>query len=80
MVGFFNAFELTGDQKYLGLSIAGWDFIKQYLKAPNGEWYWGVYADYSTMNSGDKVGIWKCPYHNGRACIELIKRLSNLEY
>jgi mannobiose 2-epimerase len=26
----------------------------------------------------DKAGIWKCPYHNSRACLELIKRISQL--
>ena len=27
------------------------------------------------MEKEDKVGIWKCPYHNGRACLEIIKRI-----
>jgi len=27
----------------------------------------------------DKVGIWKCPYHNGGACLELIKRIKFFE-
>jgi mannobiose 2-epimerase len=26
----------------------------------------------------DKVGIWKCPYHNSRDCIELIKRIDGI--
>lgn len=75
MVGFFNAWQITGDQKYLDYSIRSWDFIKQHIKDnQHGEWYWGVYDDYTTMEK-DKAGFWKCPYHNSRACLEIIKRL-----
>lgn len=77
MVGFFNAWQITRDKKYLDFSLGSWDFVKKHIKAPNGEWYWGINEDYTLMSSEDKVGIWKCPYHNGRACIELIKRISH---
>jgi mannobiose 2-epimerase len=43
-----------------------------------GEWYWGVNEDYTPMDEEDKVGIWKCPYHNSRACIEIIKRTNSI--
>jgi mannobiose 2-epimerase len=76
MVGFFNAFQLTNDQKFMDHSLNSWHFIRKYIKAPNGEWYWGIHENYTSMSSEDKVGIWKCPYHNGRACIELIKRVN----
>jgi mannobiose 2-epimerase len=79
MVGFFNAWQLTGDQHFLQRSIGSWRFVQQYIiDRENGEWYWGVYEDHSVMQQEDKAGLWKCPYHNGRACIELIRRIQLL--
>jgi len=75
MVGFFNAWQLTGEEKYLRYSLQSWDFVKRYIKDTiNGEWYWGVYADYSVM-SKEKAGFWKCSYHSSRACMEVSKRI-----
>ena len=77
MVGFFNAWEITKDEKYLKQSIKTWEFVKEHLLDKKlGEWYWGVKEDLSPMPNADKVGIWKCPYHNSRACIEIINRIN----
>lgn len=74
MVGFFNAYQLTGNSNYLTKSISSWSFIKSNLKDhKNGEWFWGIYPDGKLMKE-NKAGFWKCPYHNGRACLEIIKR------
>jgi cellobiose epimerase len=79
MIGFFNAWQNTGQEKFLSQSLQSWRFVKEYIHDKNcGEWYWGVNEDYSPMNGEDKVGIWKCPYHNSRACIEIIKRINSL--
>jgi mannobiose 2-epimerase len=76
MIGFMNAYEITGDERYLEHSYHSWQFVKRYLKdKKGGEWFWGVNADYSVMPDQDKAGFWKCPYHNSRACMELIQRL-----
>jgi mannobiose 2-epimerase len=76
MIGFFNAWQITGDEKYLNYSTNAWKFTQQYiLDKEGGEWVWGVNEDYSVMNEEDKVGIWKCPYHNSRACIEIMRRI-----
>jgi cellobiose epimerase len=75
MVGFFNAWQVSGQERYLHSAMNSWGFIKAHIRDRElGEWVWGVYADYSVMTEKDKVGIWKCPYHNGRACIEIMKR------
>ena len=77
LIGFYNAYQLTGDEKYLDLVLKNWDFTKKYiLDKQNGEWFWGVYRDYSLIEK-DKAGFWKCPYHNSRACLELIQRIKD---
>jgi mannobiose 2-epimerase len=77
MIGFFNAYQLTGNENYLGIVLENWEFIKKYiLDQQNGEWFWGVYKDYSLIPK-DKAGFWKCPYHNSRACLELISRIKD---
>jgi len=76
MVGFFNAWQISGNEKYLEASVNSWAFVKdKILDTVNGEWFWGIKQDDNPMRSEDKVGIWKCPYHNSRACIEIIKRI-----
>jgi mannobiose 2-epimerase len=76
MVGFFNAGHITGKDEYINASVNNWDFVKEHiLDKDGGEWVWGIDADGNLMPNEDKVGIWKCPYHNSRACIELIKRI-----
>jgi len=78
MVGFFNAWQLSADEQYLQQSLNNWNFVKMYLKdQTNGEWFWGVNENLKPMDEV-KAGFWKCPYHNGRACIELIKRIAKL--
>jgi mannobiose 2-epimerase len=78
MVGFMNAFLHSQDEKYLYHSLEIWAFIKKHLKSPEGEWWWGVDAQENRMPDQDKAGLWKCPYHNSRACLEVEVRISRL--
>lgn len=74
MVGFVNAWQVSQDEKYLQQAFKTWNFIKHYLIDKNiGEWFWGIDAGYAKLKE-DRVGIWKCPYHNSRACLELSRR------
>jgi mannobiose 2-epimerase len=76
MVGFYNAFQLTKHAQFLDAVKNTWTFIqKNLIDTQQGEWVWGRYEDGSLMEAEDKVG-WKCPYHNARACMELIKRIT----
>lgn len=76
LVGFYNAWQLSRDEHYLNMVLKGWKFIKsKILDKTHGEWYWGINGAGKVMRAEDKVGIWKCPYHNSRACIEIIRRV-----
>lgn len=76
MVGFFNAWQVSGNQLWLDRSVRSWNFVKEYIKDPQyGEWFWGVLSDHRPMPGQDKAGFWKCPYHNSRACLEIIRRI-----
>ena len=73
VVGYLNAFELTGDEKYLNISVNAWNFIDRYfIDRKNGGWFSSVTPE--GAGRGDKAGHWICPYHNGRMCLEVIER------
>ncbi len=75
VVGFFNAYQLTGKSHFLEKSINSWEFIKKHLiDYQNGEWYGGVKPD-GTKVGKDKITFWKCPYHNSRMCLEIWHRI-----
>lgn len=79
MVGFFNTWEITGDFSWLLKSIKSWEFVDQHLKdVKNGEWFWGL-DEKGDLIKEDKAGFWKCPYHNARACMEVISRIKRVE-
>ncbi|NGZ75330.1 AGE family epimerase/isomerase [Saccharibacillus alkalitolerans] len=80
MVGFYNAYELTGDAAYREAAARSWAFIRDYLVDREfGEWYWSVSNDRTPNRKEPKVSAWKCPYHNGRACLEMLARLERTE-
>lgn len=77
VVGFYNAWQLTGRPEDLQASQDCWKYIRDHLiDRENGEWFWSVRADGTVNRDDDKAGFWKCPYHNGRMCMELIERNS----
>ncbi|QNE42413.1 N-acyl-D-glucosamine 2-epimerase (plasmid) [Hymenobacter sp. NBH84] len=79
MVGFLNAFELTNEEQFYDYFLSVWKFTQQHLiDHEHGEWRWGINADHTVMPGQDKAGLWKCPYHNSRACLEILKRLANM--
>lgn len=80
VVGYMNLFQHFNDKEALQKAIACWDFIRKYLiDRENGEWYWSIRADGTVNREDDKVGFWKCPYHNGRMCMEVLMRLCLVE-
>ena len=81
VVGFYNAFQKDpGQEEAQGFAQAAadiFDFIRQKLVDPRcGEWYESIRPDGSADLERGMVHEWKCPYHNGRMCIELYRRLA----
>jgi len=76
MVGYFNAYQLSGDPEFLVRSRNSWTFIHNYICDWIGqEWFWSVDKEGNPQTEKEKAGFWKCPYHNGRACLEMIRRI-----
>jgi mannobiose 2-epimerase len=75
IIGFINAWELSKNAKYLVAAGRVWDFIKAHMRHPSGEWWWLINNTYEPDETQDLVGEWKCPYHNTRCCIEIMKRV-----
>ncbi|ESQ77761.1 AGE family epimerase/isomerase [Asticcacaulis sp. AC402] len=74
LVGFVNAWQLTSDGRFLEAAEQLWRYLKaQYGAGSGDEWTW--YGADAARPPVYKAGVWKCPYHNGRAMIELDKRL-----
>lgn len=73
-VGFLNAYQISGDPRFAAASLRSWNFIENILvDRKNGEWFALVAPDGTRY--GVKAGFWKCPYHDSRACMELLDRL-----
>jgi len=53
--------------------------VKNHFISPYGEWYGHLNdkgeLNKTSKNSADLVGPWKCPYHNGRMCLEMLNML-----
>jgi cellobiose epimerase len=80
LVGFLFAYTESRQQKYLTAAENSWEFIKQYqIDKENGEWFWLSSIDKPQVTPYYKVGFWKCPYHNGRAMMEAINFLTQLQ-
>ncbi|MCB0026398.1 MAG: AGE family epimerase/isomerase [Anaerolineales bacterium] len=91
LVGFMNGFELTGQPRYWDNVRLSWQFIDQHvIDHERGEWFTKVNrlgVPFLVEPAGDpspyyrndwKVDPWKCPYHNGRACMEMIRRIDSV--
>lgn len=77
IVGFINGYQHDKNHpEYLEAASAIWEFVKAYLIDPRegSEWYWLVDKAGKPCSEKPIAGPWKCPYHNGRMCMEVIRR------
>lgn len=76
VVGHFNLFRLFGSREDLEKALATWTFIRSRLiDREHGEWFWSVDDAGVPDKKDDKAGFWKCPYHNGRMCMQILEWL-----
>ena len=75
VVGHINLYQHFGDTEALDTAARCWEFIKtKLIDREQGEWHWSLLPDGTVNRRDDKAGFWKCPYHNGRMCMEVIER------
>ncbi len=77
VIGFLNGYALAPEHtEYLEAAKNEWKFIKEHVvdKRPGSEWFWDVNSKGEAVSGKPIVEPWKCPYHNGRMCLEVIKR------
>lgn len=75
VVGLVNAALRGGDRDMMGRAEAAWAFIERaMIDRERGDWFEAVDADGRPLPGRVKVGPWKEPYHQGRACLEIIRR------
>ena len=73
VVGYLNAYKLTGNEEFLLNALNCWKYIKENLvDKVNGEWFWSIKENGDVNRKDDKAGFWKCPYHNARMCLEVM--------
>lgn len=77
VTGFVNAAEKhPEEEKWLDAAADVWDYIQENLidRREGSEWFWSV-DENGVPDEKPIVEPWKCPYHNGRMCIEVIRRI-----
>lgn len=78
VVGFLNGYQKQGKKEYLEAAKDIWNYIRDYMidKRQGSEWFSGLDKDRNPIEE-PIVEPWKCPYHNGRMCLEVIRRLKD---
>ncbi|MBU3877901.1 AGE family epimerase/isomerase [Faecalicatena sp. AGMB00832] len=79
VVGFLNGYQKSPEKtEYLKAAQDIWAYIREYLidGRKGSEWYWAVDQDKRPLKK-PIVEPWKCPYHNGRMCFEVIRRMQD---
>lgn len=82
VIGFLNGWQKDPSRtEYLEAAKSEWQFIKEHVmdKRQGSEWFWEVDQSGKPYEGRPIVEPWKCPYHNGRMCFEVIRRLEGKE-
>jgi mannobiose 2-epimerase len=78
MVGFYNAYQLTGEVEFAQAAYRCWTYIQaNMIDRTHGGWFKQLHRDGTPDNAIYKAGPWECPYHHSRACFEMLARLDS---
>jgi mannobiose 2-epimerase len=78
VVGFYNAFQLSGEARFMHAAHRCWSYIQnRVIDRTHGDWYKRLQRDGTPDHSIYKAGPWECPYHHARACLEMLARLDH---
>jgi len=76
VIGCLNAWQISGDRKFLDAAVRNWEWIKTYMiDREYGEWYTNVSPEGIPQKNRVKADQWRCPYHNSRMGFEVMTRL-----
>ncbi len=76
VVGFYNAYQLSGDIRFEKASRQVWNYIQNhFVDRQNGDWFKVLKENGTPILTHHKVGPWECPYHHSRMCFEMIQRI-----
>ena len=77
LVGLAYAWKITGKETYFDQLVKVWKFIRTFvIDHVNGEWFGRLNKNGIPLVSDDKLGFWKCAYHNSRSMMEVMAILS----
>ena len=76
VIGFNGWQKDNSKNEYLDAAMSQWEFIKEFVvdKRNGSEWFWEVDEEGKPYPDRPIVEPWKCPYHNGRMCMEIMIR------
>lgn len=78
VVGFHNAYELTDDASFADAAFRCWRYIQEeFVDRTHGDWFKRLDLDGIPDPQRHKSGPWECPYHHGRMCLEMLRRLES---
>ena len=79
VVGFLNAYSLSGQKRFLEAGGRAWRFITEHLvDRKGGEWFWKTSRQGEPDRRTPKISAWKSAYHNSRACLEIMTRIESM--
>ena len=91
ITAFIDRYQRTAKKIYLDAAVSIWNYVQTYMvNTEFGDWF-SVGAEPEISSSGQQeedisvvftndemAGKGKCPYHNSRACLEIIKRAEKI--